>query len=137
MGTVIMHSVMSVDGFIADRNDDVGPLHDWYFSGDTPIVEGGDQEFDHSGAGGGWVSRASAEYVRPQWEAVGAIVMGRTLFDLVNGWEGIRPQVTTWSWCPTGPSPKDGTPRRRTISSTTWRPRSTWPRSWPGTGSSV
>jgi dihydrofolate reductase len=93
VGTVIMHSVMSVDGFIADRNDDVGPLHDWYFSGDTPIVEGGDQEFDHSGAGSGFkVSSASAEYVRPQWEAVGAIVLGRTLFDLVNGWEG-RPPV--------------------------------------------
>jgi hypothetical protein len=25
VGTVIMHSVMSVDGFIADENDDVGP----------------------------------------------------------------------------------------------------------------
>jgi hypothetical protein len=28
LGTVIMHDVVSVDGFIADRNDDVGPLHD-------------------------------------------------------------------------------------------------------------
>jgi hypothetical protein len=35
VGTVIMHSVVSVDGFIADQNDDVGPLHEWYFSGDT------------------------------------------------------------------------------------------------------
>ena len=51
MGTVIMHNVVSVDGFIADENDDVGPLHEWYFSGDTPITEGGDQKYDHSGAG--------------------------------------------------------------------------------------
>jgi dihydrofolate reductase len=29
VGTVIMHNVASVDGFIADENDDVGPLHDW------------------------------------------------------------------------------------------------------------
>jgi hypothetical protein len=29
VGTVIMHNVVSVDGFIADENDDVGPLHDW------------------------------------------------------------------------------------------------------------
>jgi dihydrofolate reductase len=28
-----MHNVVSVDGFIADKNDDVGPLHDWYFNG--------------------------------------------------------------------------------------------------------
>jgi hypothetical protein len=70
VGTVIMHNVVSADGFIADRNDDVGPLHDWYFSGDTPITDGGGQQYDHSGTGSGFkVSRASAEYVRPMWEA--------------------------------------------------------------------
>jgi hypothetical protein len=34
-----MHNVVSVDGFIADENDDVGPLHEWYFNGDTPITQ--------------------------------------------------------------------------------------------------
>ncbi|MBF6174220.1 dihydrofolate reductase family protein [Nocardia blacklockiae] len=92
MGTVIMHNVVSVDGFIADENDDVGPLHEWYFSGDTPITASDDHGFDHSGAGQGFrVSRASAEYVRPMWASIGAIVMGRHLFDLVNGWEGHPP----------------------------------------------
>ncbi len=92
MGMVIMHNVVSLDGFIADEKDDVGPLHDWYFSGDTPITEGGDQEFDHSGAGTRFkVSSASAEYVRSMWDAIGVIVMGRHLFDLVNGWEGQPP----------------------------------------------
>jgi dihydrofolate reductase len=92
VGTVIMHNVVSVDGFIADENDDVGPLHEWYFSGDTPITEGSDQEFDHSGAGSRFkVSAASAEYVRSMWDAIGVIVMGRHLFDLVNGWEGRPP----------------------------------------------
>jgi len=93
VGTVIMHNVVSVDGFIADQDDDVGPLHDWYFSGDTPVTGGSDQQpYDHSGSGSGFkVSRASAKYVRPMWQAIGAIVMGRTLFDLVNGWEGHPP----------------------------------------------
>ena len=92
MGSVIMHSVVSVDGFIADENDDVGPLHEWYYSGDTPITAGGGQQYDHSGAGSGFkVSSASAAYVRSMWEAIGAIVMGRHLFDLVNGWEGRPP----------------------------------------------
>ena len=92
MGTVMMHNVVSVDGFIADNNDDVGPLHDWYFDGDTPITEDGDQQFDHSGAGSAFrVSRASAQYVRSMWKAIGTIVMGRRLFDLVNGWEGHPP----------------------------------------------
>ena len=92
MSMVIMHNVVSVDGFIADENDGVGPLHEWYFSGDTPITEGGDQQYDHSGSGSGFkLSSASAEYVRPMWEAIGTIVMGRNLFDLVNGWEGQPP----------------------------------------------
>ncbi len=66
MGIVIMHSVMSVDGFIADGNGGVGPLHEWYFSGDTPISEGGDRSYDRSGMGGGFgVSSTSADYVRP------------------------------------------------------------------------
>jgi dihydrofolate reductase len=87
-----MNNVVSVDGFIADDNDDVGPLHDWYFSGDTPITQGDDQGFDHSGTGSAFkVSRASAGYVRPTWETIGVIVMGRRLFDLVNGWEGQPP----------------------------------------------
>jgi dihydrofolate reductase len=92
LGTVIMHNVVSVDGFIADENDDVGPLHEWYFNGDTPITAGGDRPYDHSGDGSAFkVSGASAEYVRTTWEAIGTIVMGRRLFDLVNGWEGRPP----------------------------------------------
>jgi dihydrofolate reductase len=92
-----MHNVVSVDGFIADQNDDVGPLHDWYFSGDTPLTQppdggAGGERFDHSGTGSGFkVSRASAQYVRPMWQGIGTIVMGRNLFDLVNGWEGQPP----------------------------------------------
>ncbi|MEV6301101.1 dihydrofolate reductase family protein [Actinoplanes sp. NPDC051861] len=81
MGSVVMHSVASVDGFIADLNDDVGPLHDWYFDGTVPIVAGGSFK----------VSAASAGYVRSMWESIGVIVMGRHLFDLVNGWEGRPP----------------------------------------------
>src|SRR6185437_6167063 len=72
----------SVDGFIADNNDDVGPLHDWYFNGDIPITETASR-FK--------ISRASAEYVRSMWKTIGTIVMGRRLFDLVNGWEGQPP----------------------------------------------
>lgn len=87
-----MHNVVSLDCFIADENDGIGPLHEWYFSGDTLIAAGGDQTYDHSGVGNDFkVSRASAEYVRPMWAAIGATVMGRNLFDLVNGWEGQPP----------------------------------------------
>src|SRR5437879_8972790 len=92
MGAVFMHNVMSVDGYIADLNDDVGSLHEWYFSGDVPIRDRDDSDFDHSGTGARFaVSSASADYVRSMWDAIGVIVMGRHLFDLVNGWEGQPP----------------------------------------------
>jgi len=41
MSTVVMHNVVSVDEFIADDQDQIGPLFDWYFNGDTPLTEGG------------------------------------------------------------------------------------------------
>ena len=39
MSTVVMHNVVSVDGYIADDNDDVGPLFDWYSNGNTDLTE--------------------------------------------------------------------------------------------------
>src|SRR3954471_2594563 len=76
-----MHAVVSVDGFIADASDDVGPLFEWYFNGDAEIVDGGPFK----------VTQASLGYVRPMWERIGSTVIGRHLFDLTNGWEGVPP----------------------------------------------
>ena len=45
MGKTVMGAVVSLDGFIADDNDDVGPLFDWYGNGDvTWAFEGADYE---------------------------------------------------------------------------------------------
>jgi dihydrofolate reductase len=83
MGTVMMHNVVSVDGFIADTEDQVGPLFDWYFNGDTDLFE----------TPGGTIklSPASADYVRSMWTSIGSMVIGRHLFDTTNGWEGSPP----------------------------------------------
>ncbi|MFC5825902.1 dihydrofolate reductase family protein [Nonomuraea insulae] len=80
MSTVVMHNVVSVDGFIADANDEVGPLFDWYTNGDTEL------------AGGMKASKVSVEYVRPVWDGIGCMVIGRHLFDMTNGWEA-RPSA--------------------------------------------
>ncbi len=82
-----MHAVSSVDGFIADESDDVGPLFEWYFNGDTPIVEEPLEERH----GPFRVSRRSQEYVGALWGSIGATVQGRHLFDLTNGWEAQPP----------------------------------------------
>jgi hypothetical protein len=34
-----LRAVVCVDGFIADAGDNVGPLFEWYFSGDAEIVD--------------------------------------------------------------------------------------------------
>ena len=39
MGTVVMYGSVSVDGFVADTNDQPGPLFDWLSSGDRPLDE--------------------------------------------------------------------------------------------------
>src|SRR6476619_3256968 len=87
MGTVIMHAVASLDGFIAAENDDVGPLFEGYFNGDTPSVE------DAQGEGHGpfRISRRSHEYVSAMWGSIGATIQGRHLFDLTNGWDASPP----------------------------------------------
>jgi len=88
MSTVMMHNVVSVDGYIADENDDPGPLFEWYFNGDHPLTA---QEMADPEPGGMAVSKTSFDYVRPTWDAIGAMVIGRHLFDITNGWEGKPP----------------------------------------------
>ena len=81
MARVVMQAVVSVDGYIAYPDDTVGPLFDWYFNGDTEL----------SAEASGWtfrVSRTSAEYIQPIWDAVKVTVIGRHLFDTTNGWDG-------------------------------------------------
>src|SRR2546423_800297 len=82
MGKVIMAAVASLDGFIADLDDAVGPLFDWYFNGDVEVT-GTDPERVFR------VSEASARHLRSSWPTIGAVVIGRRLFDLTNGWNGV------------------------------------------------
>ena len=88
MSTVVMNNVVSLDGFIADLHDDPGPLFDWYFNGDQPLTA---QDMADPAPGGLRVSQTSYDYVRPVWDSVGSMVIGRHLFDITNGWEGRPP----------------------------------------------
>jgi dihydrofolate reductase len=81
MGTVVMYSTVSVDGFIADSDDQPGPLFDWLTSGDVPLDESGVVK----------VSQASYDYTRPNWDQIGVTIVGRHVFDLTDGWGGNPP----------------------------------------------
>ena len=81
MGKVVMYASVSVDGFIADENDDPGPLFEWLLSGDVPLDESGVLQ----------VSQASYDYIRPYWDQIGTTIAGRHVFDLTDGWDGKPP----------------------------------------------
>ena len=85
MGTVMTGFTMSLDGFIADRNDGVEPLFRWYESG--PI----EYTFP-SGTMKAHVSEESLAVLKALNEGTGAIVTGRRLFDITNGWDGRHPE---------------------------------------------
>jgi dihydrofolate reductase len=82
MGKTIMGvAAVSLDGFIADDNDGVGPLFDWLGTGDvTWSLPGSDDEARST--------QASADFMRSHYRNTAANVIGRRLFDLTNGWEG-------------------------------------------------
>lgn len=85
MSTVIANMSMSLDGFIEDRDGDV-PTHlfRWTRSGPKASTMPGDGREFHT-------SKASAELLKEAMADLGALVCGRTLFDLARGWGGQHP----------------------------------------------
>lgn len=92
MGKIVFEISMSLDGFVTGPND--GPeqplgeggerLFQWYNSGDTAFpLPGTDMVF--------MISRASAEFLREEWDAIGAMVAGRRMFDIAKAWGGNPP----------------------------------------------
>lgn len=80
MSKVVMQTIVSVDGFIATEDDHVGPLFDWFATGDTPLYENGPL-----------VTEQSRDYYRPMLDAIGALIVGRHVFDMTGGWGGVPP----------------------------------------------
>lgn len=86
MGTVGAGFSMSLDGFIAEPNDDTQRLFAWMFSGDTDVkLSMGDRELDLK------VSSESAERFDESTNPIGAIVSGRRMFDVARAWDGKHP----------------------------------------------
>jgi dihydrofolate reductase len=81
VGAVVMYGSVSVDGFIADDDDQPGPLFDWLTSGDVPLDETGVLK----------VSQESYDHTRAYWDQIGVTVVGRHVFDITDGWDGQPP----------------------------------------------
>jgi len=84
MSKVIALMSMSLDGFVADANDGVAEVFDWYFSGDVEVPTG-DPNMTFR------VSPASAEHLEDLVAGIGAMLTGRRTFDVAGGWDGRHP----------------------------------------------
>jgi dihydrofolate reductase len=84
MGKIFSHMTMSLDGYIADPDDQVGELFDWYEAGDVTVPTPNKDITFH-------VDEDSAEVLRELTENTGALVCGRRLFDIAKGWNDNHP----------------------------------------------
>jgi dihydrofolate reductase len=80
-GTVVLDISMSLDGFIALPDDSPGPIHDWFFSGETP------NRYNAAFS----TSEASSPLLDEMFETTGALVVGRRTYDVTGGWGGNHP----------------------------------------------
>ncbi len=83
MGRTIMGAVVSLDGRIAHDDDSVGPLFDWYGNGDVEWSFSAEQEQPCR------TTQASRDFMHAVYPRIGAVVIGRRLFDHTNGWGGV------------------------------------------------
>jgi dihydrofolate reductase len=84
MGNVIAGFSMSLDGFIAAPDDTVPHIFDWYESGEVRFDWPGNDMVSQ-------VTPASATCIRELVDNTGALVVGRRVFDLTDGWAGHHP----------------------------------------------
>jgi dihydrofolate reductase len=59
-------------------------IFDWYFAGDVEVPTAAPGMVFHT-------SEASARHIREGFARIGALVSGRRLFDITNGWNGTHP----------------------------------------------
>lgn len=84
MTTVFTHMTMSLDGFIADPDDRIDHIFDWFDAGDVPVSTANPDISMR-------VDAASADLLRHLTGRAGALVSGRRLFDITDGWGDNHP----------------------------------------------
>jgi dihydrofolate reductase len=83
MTKVVAIMSMSLDGFVADPDDGVAEVFEWYFgSGDVEVRTGGSDPMTFA------MSPPSAEHFRGLTSRLGAVLTGRRTFDVAGGWGG-------------------------------------------------
>ena len=83
MSKVVAIMSMSLDGFVADPDDGVAEVFDWYaHSGGIEIHTGGSDPMTFR------MSEPSARHFRDLTSGLGAVLTGRRTFEVADGWGG-------------------------------------------------
>jgi dihydrofolate reductase len=81
MGKVMAQAIMSLDGYIAKQDNTIGRLFDWLQNGEVKLTTPAADRTFH-------LTEQSAEHWRAWASSIGALICGRTLFDVADGWNG-------------------------------------------------
>ncbi|GAB3565932.1 dihydrofolate reductase family protein [Amycolatopsis endophytica] len=84
MSKVIANMSMSLDGFIADPGDGIDLLFGWMGNGEVEVPTAVEWATFR-------MSPSSAEYMKAALAGVGALIAGRHLYDITQGWGGRHP----------------------------------------------
>jgi dihydrofolate reductase len=84
MSKVIANMSMSLDGYVADTADGIDQLFGWMGNGEVEVPTAVEWATFR-------MSPASAEYMRAALAGAGALITGRHLFDITQGWGGTHP----------------------------------------------
>jgi dihydrofolate reductase len=84
MAKVLTHMCMSLDGFVAQLDDNPAELFDWYWGGDV-VVPSAQETMSFK------VDAASASMLQELTSGCGALIAGRRLFDQTDGWGDNHP----------------------------------------------
>jgi dihydrofolate reductase len=84
MAKVLTHMCMSLDGYVAQPDDNPAELFDWYWGGDVTVPSAQEAMTFSTDA-------ASAAMLAELTTGCGAIIAGRRLFDQTDGWGDHHP----------------------------------------------
>lgn len=78
---MVAQATMSLDGYVAEQDNTIGRLFDWLPNGEVEIpTPAGDLDVH--------LTPQSSEHLQRWVSSLGALVCGRTLFDVAQGWQG-------------------------------------------------
>lgn len=81
MGKVQAQAIMSLDGYVAKQDNTIGRLFEWLQNGEVEIPTPAEDFSVH-------LSPASVDHWKSWSSSLGALVCGRELFEVAEGWQG-------------------------------------------------